>query len=232
MDYFYSPPDKFSQGQILIDGEEYVHLVHVMRKKSGDVIRVADGEGTVCEGVLENLKNREAVVRVTSTYPNHNEPKVSLTVAAAILKNPSRFDFLIEKCSELGVKEFVPLRTEHSIPSQAKVDRWQKLALAAMKQCGRGFLPRVGELMTLEQLLVPRKKFVGMYVAHEQTDEPLPNMPAGSTASVLVLVGPEGGFSDREIEVCVEAGIKPVSLGVRRLRAETAAIAAAVRILA
>lgn len=234
MDYFFCPPDKITKDSVLIDGEEFSHLVHVMRKRDGDTIRVVDGRGTAYEVILKELKKKQAAGKILAAYPNHNEPRVKLTLAAGILKNPSRFDFLVEKTTELGVCEIIPLKTERTIPAHAKTDRWQKLALAAMKQCGRGYLPHVRELTSLDDLLENSGKYDLRLVGHEETEftASLQSHFAISHKTVLVLVGPEGGFSEQEIEMCLAKGCAVFSLGERRLRSETAAVAAASLILA
>jgi len=233
MDYFYCLPEKVTDDSILIDGDEFSHLVHVMRKKAGDVVRVVDGEGTAYEVVLENLKKKEARGTIIATYANHNEPVISLTLAVGILKNPSRFDFLVEKVTELGAKEIIPLRTERTIPLHAKVERWQKLALAAMKQCGRGYLPRVVQWKTLNDVVSESSSYDCRLVAHEhvKSTKSLRTFVRKSCRSVLAVIGPEGGFSENEIMLCTSAGCVPFSLGDRRLRTETAAIDAAAQIL-
>src|SRR5437879_6145287 len=142
MDYFYTPPKNISTDSLVLDGEEFAHLIHVMRKNEGDEIRVVDGMGTAYDVRLGAVKKHMVRCNILRTLPNHHEPSRSVTLAVGILKNPSKFDFLVEKATEIGVHEIVPLQTERTIPGHAKVDRWQKLALAAMKQCGRSYLPQ------------------------------------------------------------------------------------------
>src|SRR5712671_4390718 len=153
MDYFYSPHEKITATSVLIDGDEFAHLVHVMRKKEGDEICVVDGNGRAYDVRLESIEKKTATGIIHRAHEHFHEPARNITLAAGILKNPSKFDFLVEKVTELGVKEIFPLRTERTIPHHAKTDRWQKLALAAMKQCGRSYLPRVKELTSLDELL-------------------------------------------------------------------------------
>ena len=228
MDYFYCSPENISSDAVLIDGEEFAHLVHVMRKKIGDEIRVVDGLGTAYDVTLVEMKKREAKGKITSRFENYNEPSVLLTLAVGILKNPSRFDFLVEKVTELGAKEIIPITTERTIPSHAKTDRWQKLALAAMKQCGRGYLPHVRSLLALEEVLKESSTFKHKLIAHETSSSSIGEYRSKfkPNESILVLIGPEGGFSEEEIQRCTDAGFTHISLGTRRLRTETAAITA------
>jgi 16S rRNA (uracil1498-N3)-methyltransferase len=229
MDYFYAPPDRIDGTSVLIDGEELSHLVHVMRKKEGDEIMVVDGEGSAYDVVLEAVTKRSARGLIRHSHRHYHEPASRVTLAVGILKNPSKFDFLVEKATEVGVIAIIPLRTERTIPAHAKIDRWQKLALAAMKQSGRSYLPRVKELISLEELVRTGTAFQRRLIAHSEAVAPLPAAErlVPEPESTLILVGPEGGFSESEVSKCVGAGFRPVYLGERRLRTETASIALA-----
>lgn len=226
MDYFYCPPDKITPESFSIDGEEYSHLVHVMRKKEGDLIRIVDGLGNAYDARLLSVKHKSAHGTLLKKYEQHGEPSVQITLAVGMLKNFAKFDFLVEKATELGVRKIIPLRTERTIPLHAKIARWQKLVLAAMKQSGRSFLPHVSEALSLEDLLENGPQTDAKLVAHEQL---LPGAPSGfprfkDRSSLLIVVGPEGGLSDQEVSECLKKGFQPVYLGTRRLRTETAAI--------
>ncbi|MBI1805986.1 MAG: 16S rRNA (uracil(1498)-N(3))-methyltransferase [Ignavibacteria bacterium] len=226
MDYFYCSPEKIIESTLEIDGEEFSHLVHVMRKKEGDEIRVVDGRGTAYDVCLDLIKKKTARGTIHATYAHHHELPFDVTLAVGILKNPSKFDFLVEKVTELGVKEIIPLQTDRTIPSHAKADRWKKLALSAMKQSGRSVLPRVSELTTLEEFIREAGSFDVKLIAHERSVDAHAGltMVQSNARAVAILVGPEGGFSDDEVERCVAIGWTPVFLGERRFRTETAAI--------
>jgi len=228
MDYFYCPLENISGNSITIDSDEFSHLTHVMRKKTGNEIRVVDGKGTAYDVRLKEIKKKTAMGVILKSYKNHNEPEITVTLGVAILKNPSKFDFLVEKVSELGVKEIVPLHTERTIPSHAKVDRWQKLALAAMKQSCRSYLPRVREMVSLYDFLGEKRMYDIKLIAHEQEEGEslIQKFSTDEKRSIVVLIGPEGGFSDDEINRCLAAGYKQIYFGARRLRTETAAIVA------
>jgi 16S rRNA (uracil1498-N3)-methyltransferase len=233
MDYFYCSAEKISGDMLIIDGEEFNHLVHVMRKKEGDEVRVVDGQGTAYDVRLGVLKKRTVKGTIFNVYRHHHEPSVSVTLGVGILKNPSKFDFLVEKATELGVNEIVPLKTERTIPEHAKTDRWHKLALAAMKQCGRSYLPNITSLTTLDECMDRHSTFDCKLIAHEDVDHSsfIERSTIASSTSIIVLIGPEGGFTDEEIERAVVKRFTPISLGERRLRTETAAIVAAMMIL-
>jgi 16S rRNA (uracil1498-N3)-methyltransferase len=143
-----------------------------------------------------------------------------------ILKNSSRFDFLVEKTTELGVQRIVPLLTARTIPRHARTDRWQKLALAAMKQSGRSVLPAVDELTPFADFLAGNPRASHRFLPHEAVASPTLREAGGGRpmSSVIVCVGPEGGFTEAEVTLAESAGFLPVSLGPRRLRTETAAV--------
>ncbi len=232
-DYFYCPPEYIEKETIIIDGEEFSHLNHVMRKKEGDEIRVVDGKGNAYDVRLSEIKKKTARGVIYQSYTHHHEPEIEITLAAGILKNPSKFDFLVEKTVELGVKEIIPMRTQRTIPAHAKIDRLQKLALAAMKQSCRSFLPKVRPISTLTNILDEKLPSTAKFVTHEKARRRLAceQQQLKGKSRIVLFVGPEGGFSDEEVEQCASAGVTAVSLGERRLRAETAAIAAVALIL-
>ena len=229
MEYFYTPPHNISTDSLTIEGEELSHLAHVMRKTAGESIRVVDGAGHAYEATIEEISKRIARCSIKSTHPRLHEPNLDITLAVGLLKNPSKFDFLVEKCTELGVNSFFPLISERTIPSHAKTDRWQKLALAAMKQSGRCVLPKIHEPLHFNEFVSSTPSSSLKLIPHEKIKTPsLGELALQKTnTSIVICIGPEGGFSDEEIAYAESAGFLPVSLGDRRLRTETAAIVAA-----
>lgn len=231
LDYFYTPPVNIKNDILVIEGEEFNHLVHVMRKKIQDRIMIVDGLGTAYEVLVTAIVKRHVEAKIVHKFDQHNEPIMKVALAVGILKNPAKFDFLIEKAVELGVHEIIPLTTERTIPQHAKIERWQKLALAAMKQCGRSVLPKIHDLMLLEDAYRYSKNFNTKIILHKSD---IPGSSANWQVSIqktnidsaIVFIGPEGGFSDDEIREAEEQRMICAELGKRRLRTETAAIAA------
>jgi 16S rRNA (uracil1498-N3)-methyltransferase len=228
MDYFYTPPSLIKAKSLSIQSEELHHLSKVLRKKVGETIIVVDGEEHAYKAILESISKSAAECKILQTFHRFNEPDIEVKLAFALLKNPSRVDFLVEKCTELGAREFIPMGTERTIVSKAHTERLQKIALSAMKQCGRSYLPRIHSLMSILDALAYLKDCEGRFIMHEMASEG--NAARRKTIlqcrSVGVLVGPEGGFTEEEVQAAQSAGFVPVSLGPRRLRSETAAIAA------
>jgi 16S rRNA (uracil1498-N3)-methyltransferase len=232
MEYFFTPPDHVAAGTLTIEGEEFAHLTHVMRRTAGDRIRVVDGAGQAYEAVIESTDRRSARCIIAERLGTRNEPDIHLTMAVALLKNGSNFDFCIEKCTEIGASEFIPVITTRTIPRHARTDRWQKLALAAMKQCGRCVLPTVKPPMSFQECLALPPADAHRFIPHEKVETPLlAEAFYHEGKRVVACIGPEGGFTDEEIAAAEAAGWNPVSLGRRRLRAETAAITTAALVL-
>jgi 16S rRNA (uracil1498-N3)-methyltransferase len=221
MEYFFTPPSHISKTHLTIQGDEFAHLTHVMRKKRGEVIRVVDGIGNAYEVVIESLNKHVAQCSIRSHFQRLHEPTTDVTLAVGILKNHAKFDFLVEKCTELGVKRIVPLLTERTIPRHAKIERWQKLALAAMKQSERCVLPTIQTLTPFDDFVRSSRADVKLF-AHEKAEGP--SALDVSAATIAMCIGPEGGFTDEELATAIKAGFTAVSLGERILRTETAAV--------
>ena len=224
METFYASPQEIAPPALTITGDEFSHLTHVMRMRVGEAIRVVDGTGNAYDALISELKPRAAMCTIRAHHRFLHEPPRAITLGAGLLKNPSRFDFLVEKAVELGVSRIDPLRTERTIAQQAKVERWQKLCLAAMKQSGRCVLPHVEELKPFDAFLSQAEAGALRLIAHEHATEPIAAAIGGDWERAVVCVGPEGGFSDEEVARAERAGFHAVSLGPRRLRSETAAI--------
>ncbi len=242
MEYFYVPRSSVSPPRLTIEAEEFQHLTHVMRKQPGDEIRVVDGKGNVYDVRIVEIVRRAARCEITAHRVMENEPGISVTLAVGIVKNGARFDFLVEKATELGVRSIVPLATGRTIPQHARTDRWQKLAIAAMKQSGRCVLPQVLPLTPFSRFIAgvpgagdehirPGPPPLKLILHEKEILRSLREAMATGPGDTVVCIGPEGGFSEQEVDEAVRAGFLPVSLGPRRLRTETAAIAALTMVL-
>jgi len=231
MEYFYAPPGSVAPPTVTITGAELLHMTHVMRMREGDAIRVVDGVGNCYDACITSITRQEAACRITARTERLHEPARALTLAAGMLKNPSRFDYLVEKAVEIGVVRIVPLLTERTIPRRSKTDRWQKLCIAAMKQSGRCVLPSVSPPVPFREFITSCGGSVLKFIPHEQAEIPLTSSCLPGEGPAVVCIGPEGGFGDEEIAVAQEAGFQPVTLGARRLRTETAALVACAIVL-
>ncbi len=230
MDTFFVLAQDVHGSTLVLRGDEARHVARSLRKRVGEHILATDGEDTLFEAVIVSLERDEVHCEVVQTHMRKNEPRVSVTLAASLLRNPARFDFLVEKATELGVRAIIPLVCERSIGRQDRHDRYEKIALAAMKQSGRCFRPRIFPLTSFEAVAGHAEDHALRLMPHERTEQ---SQFIGAVLqhhegarSVLILVGPEGGFSDEELEMAAAHAVVPVSLGPRRLRSETAAMSA------
>lgn len=231
MEYFYARPESVTPPTLTITGEELSHLSHVMRMREGDAIRVVDGIGTSYEALIASITRTSALCRITGSTRMLHEPARSLTLGAGMLKNPSRFDYLVEKAVEIGVARIVPILTERTIPRSAKTERWQKLCVAAMKQSGRCVLPEIRKPVPFAEFISSCGQDALKLIPHEQAGTLLTHRSAAGSGPAVVCIGPEGGFSEGEVAAAVRAGFRAVSLGERRLRTETAALVACANVL-
>jgi 16S rRNA (uracil1498-N3)-methyltransferase len=226
MHRFFAPATQFGSGHINLDRDEARHLREVLRLKSGDTVAVFDGKGNefLCEILTVSKRGAELAIK-EKLEPASPESPLDLTLAAAMLKG-EKFDLIVQKAVELGVRRVVPLRTTRtdvrSKESTSRLQRWRKIALEASKQSGRAYLMTVDGPIDLTSFLRSSKPDDTILFS-ERGGESLPaHIP---TKKITAIVGPEGGWDNVEIENADAAGITVVTLGGRIMRAETAAIA-------
>jgi 16S rRNA (uracil1498-N3)-methyltransferase len=213
-------------GPLTLDGPEAHHLATVCRLRPGDAVCLFNGDGHEYEARVSATAKRRVELEVTERRSPQRELPFLLRVAAPVPKG-DRAQFLVEKLTELGVTHFVPLRTRRSVvhPRETKIDRFERHVIEASKQCGRNVLLRVEPLSDWEAFC--RRADLGGLRVVAHPGEPTTG-GAGSTAdAVTVAVGPEGGFTDEEIQEARRAGWRTLDLGPRILRVETAALALA-----
>ncbi len=223
-------------GQLLVvRGEEAHHAARVLRLRSGEQFIASDLSGTAYRaeflGSRQVGKNDlEVEARILEVLPGYGEPGHELELVIGFLSQPARWEFLLEKAVELGVTSIQPIVTERTEKRSPKLERSERVLKAALKQTKRSKLPDLGELSTLSEALSQAvKKGRDVYILHEAADPEqalLSQIQRGSGKAIALVVGPEGGFSDEEVRLAVQLGAKVASLGTRRLRTETAAIAA------
>lgn len=209
--------------------EEERHHARVVRLRDGEEIEIFDGRGASCRAVFEAPEGGEVRARMVARLPDgHREAARPVTLAIAPLKK-DRLEWVVEKATELGVARIVTFDCERGVakPSDSRRERWQPIAVAAAKQCGRTVVPSIDEIGELGELLAEPADLC-ILCDTSSSPAPLAEVLAGAAdaRSVLVVVGPEGGFGNRELQLARAAGARFASLGSRTLRAETAALAA------
>jgi 16S rRNA (uracil1498-N3)-methyltransferase len=235
MDYFYVKLEDVTSHGLTLRGDESKHLVRVLRKNVGDRIFVTDGNEMMYEAVIAEIGKTDTRCSIAAIHRRYNEPSLDVTIGVSLLKNPARFDYLVEKITELGVRTILPISCERTISRSQKHERLEKIALSAMKQCGRSWLPRIQPLQSFECLIENSQHYQLKFIFHETSDSS--HTVASELKlhedihSLLIVVGPEGGFTEEETTHAVHAGFKSISLGTRRLRTETAAVVAVSHVL-
>jgi len=225
---FYAPPSAFRGQRVVLSEDEARHVQSVLRAQEGDKIVVVDGEGGWHRVQLDHLAEQQVVGTVQETKRDVGEPDVHVTVGMGLLTKRSRFETFVEKAVELGVGRIVPVHTRHTETRTFRKERTRNVMVAALKQCRRSRLPDLAEPQTLDALLDATTADTRLVCHGGVKSTSLIQVLDGVTASdqVLVLIGPEGGFTSGEVEEARANGCIPVSLGARRLRAETAGMAA------
>jgi len=207
-------------GRFTLDPEDSHHAVRVLRHKPGDVLWCIDGSGPAFEVDLERDDPRAAEGSVVAIHPDWNEPSVDVYLLTGMTQ-PARMDWLIEKATELGVRSIMPIKGRYK-PGPGRKRRWSRIARSAAKQCQRGRIPDVFEPASLEELLGHIPESSRRLVAALEASEPI--LEADLDLAVVLAVGHDSGFSEIESNLLSEAGFRPISLGARRLRTETAVL--------
>lgn len=222
MQIFYSSIAAEINTSIEIDGQEHLHISKSLRKKIGDIIYIVNGKGCLFEAEIRFMSKKQTQVLLLKVILT-SDKKAELVLAVAPTKNIGRYEWLIEKCTEIGVKSILPFTSYHSERKVVKHERLNTMTISAMKQSKQLFLPTIGELVSFKQVLKEAEGFDVKLIAYceEQAITIKNELKALPT---FVLIGPEGGFSSQEVEMAKEKGFKSVTLGENRLRTETAAV--------
>ena len=227
---FHAPPTAFTQTTVTLTADEARHLRDVLRLKAGDEVYVFDGRGREFRCSISNTRRDTAELHIESEVePAKPESQLQLNLCVALLKG-EKFDFVVQKATELGVTSITPLITRHAdihlrdqSDATKRVTRWQRIALEAAKQSGRAFVPEISLPAPFEEAL----KISGVGVMFsERAGDAFESLTGASPMTALV--GSEGGWSDEEIDAARARDFHIVTLGGRILRAETAAIAVTV----
>lgn len=216
-------------GEQVLSPEESHHLVHVLRAKTGQPVTLFDGAGGEAKATLVGIERRTALVNVESVMHRAFELAHRVTLAVAVGKQ-NRHAYMIEKCTELGVYAVWPMIAAHSVtrPNATAVEKWRRRAIEASKQSGRAWTPEIRLPQRYAEVLASAGSFAAAGYCDRSADGRSVRAfldEAHTPCDVLLLVGPEGGWSDHERQAAREAGLNPVTLGPTTLRWETAAVA-------
>jgi 16S rRNA (uracil1498-N3)-methyltransferase len=228
---FYVPHPQIENRILRIEGDEVKHIRKVLRLREGDEVFVFDGSGREYEGTIVEEGPFSVSILVRTIFSSEKESTLEIILAQSLLKG-EKMDYLVQKATELGVKRIVPFISSRSVPLLEKSKRlerrrrWEKIAIEASKQCGRGVLPKIDPLQDYPQILETVPMESPKLILWEKGGEKLKEILKKSKreSRIFFIVGPEGGLSEEEVEEAKKGGFVPVTLGERILRSETASL--------
>jgi 16S rRNA (uracil1498-N3)-methyltransferase len=230
LSYFYIEQFDPSQKKIELDEDTSYHIVQVLRMKNGEQLKLTDGKGNLITATISEEHKKHCIVSIQATS-NQQPVTRKVSIAISLVKNSSRFEWFLEKATEIGVNEIIPLICERTVKEKFRFDRMKGICISAMLQSQQTWLPSLHEpiaydlLFRQEEIAAIAQKFIAHCIEEEKHD--LSGLLNKSLPSQIILIGPEGDFSNRELDLAMQSHFIPVSLGETRLRTETAGVAAA-----
>jgi len=224
--FFYVDTKNISNDLFSLNEQESYHITKVLRRSIGNNIWLVDGIGSAYYGTIQNIQDDVVSGQILEVFPKYGENKIQINLGIGILKK-NKMNFVVEKATECGVNKIIPLVLDKCIKRDVNLDRLTKIAKSAVKQCGRSIIPSIPRPNNIKDLL---KKYTdtSIIVCHEAGDNGIDIVPkiVQNQSEILLLVGPEGDFSREEIDFLNNHNANFINLGNRRLRSETAVIAA------
>ena len=225
MRLFYNKDLLEDDSRLIIEREESRHIVRVLRKKVGDTIYVTNGKGILFTTKIDVINKNNTELKIINSK-KESKSKFHINIAVAPTKNNDRIEWFIEKSTEIGINTISTILCEKSERKKIKMDRLEKITISAMKQSLQLHKPIIQELVSFEEF-IENCESQNKFIAHcKESKKLFLNNCKIKAKTITVLIGPEGGFSDNEIDLAEKHGFISVSLGNNRLRTETAAIAA------
>lgn len=233
MQHFFVTPSQVRDGDIFVEGRDVNHMKNVLRMKPGELVAVSDGDNRKYVCTVERYEEGQAVLRICEEQAADTELPSRICLFQGLPKQ-DKMELVVQKAVELGVSEIVPVVTRRSVvkldekKAGKKVQRWQSIAESASKQAGRGYIPKVAQVAGFKEALLQASGLDVLLIPYElaedmqETKKAIASIVPGQ--SVGVFIGPEGGFEREEVEAAIEAGARPITLGRRILRTETAGL--------
>ena len=225
MQLFYNASINESTETFSFDKEESKHIIKVLRKKDGDILFVTNGLGFLFKTEIILASDSKCTVQMVS-FDKAATPNFKLHLAVAPTKMNDRYEWFLEKATEIGIHEITPIICDRSERKVINKERFEKILLSAMKQSNELFLPKLNPAISFKDFVKQKNKGLQLIAHCEETDKKTLKSILQSNTDVTVLVGPEGDFSEKEITLALDQNYVPVSLGNTRLRTETAAVVA------
>lgn len=227
--------DFIPENKITLDGEQARHIARSLRMKKGDMLTLTCGDGQDRGCIIEDIDSTTVTLSVCYTQASNSEPSVKVRLFQSVPKG-DKLEDIVQKCTELGISEICPVLTDRSISrpdeksAAKKQARYQKIALESAQQSGRGIIPKICKMTSLENAVRADDSELKI-LFYEGGGEPLGKMIDKNIKSVSIYIGPEGGFDKKEVELLESAGARVATLGKRILRTQTAPVAALTAIM-
>ncbi|HRV53655.1 MAG: 16S rRNA (uracil(1498)-N(3))-methyltransferase [Bacteroidetes bacterium] len=222
MELFYS--SQISNQIALLDEQESRHCIKVLRHRQNDELNFTDGNGNIYSGKLSKADLRQCEITIQNIQ-KEEQRNFELHIAIAPTKAMERFEWFLEKAAELGVEEITPLLCRHSERKHLNMERCEKILISGMKQSNRSRKPKLNEMTPFNKMMNHNADVKA--IAHCSSGDKKSIIEIMQASSLLLLIGPEGDFSEEEIKLATDASFIPLTLGDKRLRTETAAVHAA-----
>ena len=212
-----------SETEFTLPSQESKHITKVLRKKEGDTLHFTDGKGNLLIAEITNSDQRKTRVKLIDKIIQEKQHNYYLHIAIAPTKNMDRFEWFLEKATEIGIDEITPIICDHSERKVVKTERGNRILLSAMKQSLKHHLPKLNEAISFKDFI--KQDFEGKkYIAHCEEGKKIELRKKKKEKRTLILIGPEGDFSPAEIKNSTTKNFTPISLGNSRLRTETAGL--------
>jgi 16S rRNA (uracil1498-N3)-methyltransferase len=224
MHLFYTPD--LQDDTYRLSEEESKHCVRVLRLTEGETLFLVDGKGLFCEAVIINAHPKACILNVIDKKNNYGKRDFQLIIGVSPTKNIDRYEWFLEKATEIGIDGIIPLISRYSERKEIKPERLEKVMVSAIKQSIKAYLPVLNPILTFKETI--KRPFTGLkFIAHcNEGEKVLLRDAVEKGKDVFILIGPEGDFSNEEVESAIKEGFVPISLGDARLRTETAALVA------
>jgi 16S rRNA (uracil1498-N3)-methyltransferase len=228
---FYCPPPLPRNNHFELPREAAHHAHRVLRLRMNDPVQIFDGEGGAFDAKIAEIGGKRVVLHELQTCMAESESSLRIVLAQAMCGS-EKMDWVVQKATELGVAEILPVQSQRSVARLSgervlrRTAHWRNVAIAACEQCGRNILPRIHEPQELSTWLASMRSMASAkFILQPEGSTPLHKQPVPQGGTAILLIGPEGGFSEDEAKMAYMAGFVPVRLGKRVLRTETAAMA-------
>lgn len=229
---FLQPQLTSSDLECEFDQQESIHLVKVLRKRNGESIEITNGKGDLFEGIVIDSHQKRAKIKL-NFIKHESAPTASLTIAIGVPKSIDRFEWFLEKATEIGIDHIIPLQSRFSERKSLNYERSLRIVESAFKQSLRLHIPTLSELSSFETILEQSANSEQKFIGHCHPSEHKPDLSEliDHDRSKIVLIGPEGDFSKEEVDRALNVGFSAISLGKQRLRTETAGLMALARMV-